>query len=90
MLLGTCTTVSTLAALAASSVLTRDVCVCVEIMKEASVCCVCLWCKQQVQGVNGLVARWNYLGFTATPDSRQLRDIAGQQLQVGGGTARQQ
>ena len=36
----------------------------------------------QVQGVNGLVARWNYMGFAATPTARQLRDVAGQSLQV--------
>lgn len=42
----------------------------------------------QVQGVNGLVARWNYLGFTATADSRQLRDVAGEHMQVGYGQRR--
>lgn len=36
----------------------------------------------QVQGVNGMVSRWGYFGFVATPDGRQLRDVAGQQLQV--------
>jgi hypothetical protein len=35
-----------------------------------------------VQGVNGLVARWGYMGFAATADSRQLRDVAGQHMQV--------
>lgn len=35
--------------------------------------------------MNGLVARWNYLGFAATAAARQLRDVAGQSLQVGAG-----
>lgn len=48
-------------------------------------CCVCWCCCHcvQVQGINGLVARWNHFGFAATPTARQLRDVAGQQLQVG-------
>lgn len=37
----------------------------------------------QIQGVNGMVSRWGYFGLVATPDGRQLRDVAGQQLQVG-------
>jgi hypothetical protein len=56
----------------------------------ASPCCECvvvlLWllaAMVQVQGVNGLVSRWGYLGLAATADGRQLRDVAGQQLQVG-------
>lgn len=43
-------------------------------------CCVCV-CAQ-VQGTNGLVARWNHFGFAATAEARQLRDVAGQLLQV--------
>lgn len=36
----------------------------------------------QVQGLNGLVARWGYFGYVATPSGRALRDVAGQQLAV--------
>lgn len=49
-------------------------------MRVCVMCVVCLWL--QVQGTNGLVARWNHLGFAATAESRQLRDVAGQLLQV--------
>eukprot|EP00882_Tetradesmus_deserticola_P011585 GHRQ01012257.1.p2 GENE.GHRQ01012257.1~~GHRQ01012257.1.p2 ORF type:complete len:312 (+),score=119.86 GHRQ01012257.1:2070-3005(+) len=38
--------------------------------------------SSQVQGINGLVARWGYFGFVATSEGRQLRDVAGQHLQV--------
>jgi hypothetical protein len=40
--------------------------------------------SSQVQGINGMVARWGYFGFVATSEGRQLRDVAGQQLQVRG------
>lgn len=38
--------------------------------------------SSQVQGINGLVSRWGYFGFVATQEGRQLRDVAGQHLQV--------
>ncbi|WIA09420.1 hypothetical protein OEZ85_008825 [Tetradesmus obliquus] len=38
--------------------------------------------SSQVQGINGMVARWGYFGFVATSEGRQLRDVAGQHLQV--------
>jgi hypothetical protein len=41
--------------------------------------------SSQVQGINGMVARWGYFGFVATSEGRQLRDVAGQHLQVGEG-----
>jgi len=36
----------------------------------------------QVQGTNGQIARYNYYGVYALPQSREARDIAGQNLQV--------
>ena len=38
----------------------------------------------QVQGTNGQIARYNYYGVYALPQSREARDIAGQNLQVRG------